>query len=206
MHARTITLDARPGALDAGLAYIRDEVFDTVTGTPGCIGMSLVADRDSGRCIATSAWESEEAMPATEAALAPLRERGGEIMGTTAQLEEWEIAVVHRDHPSGAGACVRSTWIQGAPADVERSIDVFKLTTLPALEEFDGFCSASLLVNRTTGRALATIAYDSRAALEAARQGASALRERTTTEMRAAVQAVQEFDLVLAHLHVPEMA
>ena len=206
MHARTTTVDAGPGMLDAGLAYIRDEVFRTVTNLPGCIGMSLVADRASGRCIATSAWESEEAMRATESTVLPLRERAADIFGSMPQVEEWEIAVMHRDHTTGEGACVRSTWLQGAPADVDRSTDVFKLTTLPALEEFAGFCSASLLVNRATGRALATIVYDSPQAREAARQGASALRERTSTEMGAGIEAVREFDLVLAHLHVPEMA
>jgi heme-degrading monooxygenase HmoA len=206
VHARTTTLDARPGDIDAGLAYIRDEVFGTVTNMPGCVGMSLVADRGSGRCIATSAWESEEAMRATESAVAPLRDRAGEIMGTAARVEEWEIAVMHRDHTSGAGACVRSTWLQGAQADVDRSIDVFRLTTLPALEEFDGFCSASMLVNRATGRGLVTVAYDSRAALDAAGERANALRERTSNEMSATVETVQEFDLELAHLHVPEMA
>ena len=206
MHARTTTLDWRPGDIDAGLAYIRDEVFGAVTSMPGCVGMSLVADRDTGRCIATSAWESEAAMRATESAVAPMRDRAAELFGATPKVEEWELAVMHRAHTTGAGACVRSTWIQGALADVDRSIDVFKLTTLPALEEFEGFCSASMLVNRSTGRVLATVAYDSRAALEAATERADALRERTTTEMGAAIQAVEEFDLVLAHLHVPEMA
>ncbi len=206
MYARTTTVDAGPGKLDAGLAYIRDEVFRNVTNMPGCIGMSLVADRESGRCIATSAWESEEAMRATESAVAPLRERAADIFGSMPQVEEWEIAVMHRDHASGEGACVRSTWLQGAPADVDRSTDVFKLTTLPALEEFAGFCSASLLVNRATGRALATIAYDSPQAREATRERASALRDRTSNEMGAGIEAVREFDLVMAHLHVPEMA
>ena len=206
MHARTTTVDARRGTLDAGLAYIRDEVFGTVTSMPGCIGMSLVVDRDSGRCIAASAWESEEAMRATENAVASLRDRATEVFGSTPQVEEWEIAAMHRNHTSGAGACVRSTWLQGAPADVDRSTDVFKLTTLPAIEEFDGFCSASLLVNRTTGRALATVVYDSRVALEASRDRAGALRDRTSNEMGAGIEAVREFDLVMAHLHVPEMA
>jgi heme-degrading monooxygenase HmoA len=206
VHARTTTLDARPGNIDAGLAYIRDEVFGALTNMPGCVGMSVVADRDGGRCIATSAWESEDAMRATEASVGPLREKAAEIFGSTPNVEEWEIAVVHRDHASGDGACVRSTWIQGDPADVDRSIDVFKLTTMPALEEYDGFCSASLLVNRATGRALVTIALDSRDALDRSRERANAVRERTVTEMQAAVQEVREFDLVMAHLHVPEMA
>jgi heme-degrading monooxygenase HmoA len=192
--------------LDEGLAYVRDEVFGAVTSMPGCIGMSVVADRGSGRCIATSAWESEDAMRATEAAVSQLRAQAAGIFGAAPQVEEWEIALMHRDHPSGDGACVRSTWIQGDPADLDRSIDVFKLTALPSIQEYDGFCSASMLVNRRTGRALVTVAYDSREARERSRERSNQVRARTVDEMNATVLEVHEFDLVMAHLHVPEMA
>ena len=131
-------------------------------------------------------------MRATESAVAPLRERAADIFGSMPQVEEWEIAVMHRDHTSGAGACVRSTWLQGAQADVDRSIDVFKLTTLPALEEFDG------LLQRQPARQPGhrTRAGDGRLRqprrpATPPRQGANALRERTATEMSAGVQAVQ---------------
>ena len=206
MYARTTTLDTEPGALDEGLTYIRDEVFGAVTSMPGCIGMSVVADRDGGRCIATSAWESEDAMRATDAAVSPLRAQAAELFGGAPQVEEWEIALLHRDHPAGDGACVRSTWIQGDPADLDRSIDVFKLTAMPAIQEYDGFCSASLLVNRRTGHSLVTVAYDSRKALERSRERSKTVRERTVNEMNASVLEVRDFDLVMAHLHVPEMA
>jgi heme-degrading monooxygenase HmoA len=206
VHARTTTLDTRPGALEEGLTYIRDEVFGAVTNMPGCIGMSVVADRDRGRCIATSAWESEDAMRATEAAVRPLRATAAEMFGAEPQVEEWEIAVMHRDHPTGDDACVRSTWIQGDPADLDRAIDVFKLTAMPAIQEYEGFCSASMLVNRTTGRALVTVAYDSRRGLDRSRERSNSVRERTVSEMNAGVLEVREFDLVMAHLHVPEMA
>ncbi len=205
MYARTITIDARPEAFDAGIALVRGQIFDAVIQTPGCVGMSLVADRQSGRCIATSAWESEQAMHDSDARVMPLRHRAAETLGGPAQVEEWEVALMHRDHRSSDGSCVRSTWIQGAPTELEASIEVFKSTTLPALEGFDGFCSASLLVSRSTGRALATIAYDSREALERTREQANALRARTATEMGSGVQDVREFDLLLAHLHLPEM-
>ena len=206
MHARTTTLDTRPGALEEGLTYIRDEVFGVVTSMPGCLGMSVVADRDSGRCIATSAWQFEDAMRASEAAVSPLRAKAAELFGSAPQVEEWEIEYMHRDHPSGDGACVRSTWILGDPADLDRAIDVFRLTAMPAIQEYEGFCSASLLVNRTTGRALVTVAYDSRSGLDRSRERANAVRERTVNEMNASVQEVREFDLVMAHLHAPEMA
>ena len=111
-----------------------------------------------------------------------------------------------RDHPSADGAGVRSTWIHGDPADLDRAIDVFRLTAMPAIQEYEGFCSASLLVNRTTGRALVTVAYDSRSGLDRSRERANAVRERTVNEMNASVQEVREFDLVMAHLHAPEMA
>jgi quinol monooxygenase YgiN len=206
VHARTTTLDTRPGALDEGLTYIRDEVFGVVTNMPGCIGMSVVADRDSGRCIATSAWESEDAMRATEAAVSSLRAKAAELFGATPQVEEWEIEFMHRAHPTGDTACVRSTWIQGDPADLDRAIDVFRLTAMPAIQEYEGFCSASLMVNRRTGRALVTVAYDSRRARDRSRELANTVRERTVNEMNASVQEVREFDLVMAHLHAPEMA
>jgi hypothetical protein len=128
------------------------------------------------------------------------------MFGAEPQVEEWEIAVMHRDHPTGDDACVRSTWIQGDPADLDRAIDVFKLTAMPAIQEYEGFCSASMLVNRTTGRALVTVAYDSRRGLDRSRERANSVRERTVSEMNAGVLEVREFDLVMAHLHVPEMA
>jgi quinol monooxygenase YgiN len=206
VFARTTTIDAATGTIDAGIAFMRDEAFPTVTAMPGCVGMSVVADRESGRCIATSAWESQEALRASENDVRPLRERGREIFGNPATVDEWELAVVHRDHPSGDGAACRSTWIQGKPEDIDNAIDVFRMTTLPGLAEIEGFASASLMVNRSDGRALATIAYDNRDMLERSRQQADALRTRTVTETGSDVRDVREFDLLMAHLHVPEMA
>lgn len=206
MHARTITIAARPESVEAGLAFVRDEVFDAVTHMAGCVGMSMVADRTSGRCIAASAWESEEAMRASEGSVAPLRQRAAEIFGAAPQVDEWEVAVMHRDHASGPGACVRSTWMEVPAADMDRCVDVFRLTTMPALDDFAGFCSASLLVNRADGRVLVTVAYDSREALARTRDQAEALRSRSAADIGGTVHDVREFDLVMAHLHVPEMA
>ncbi|HET7355373.1 MAG TPA: hypothetical protein VFJ09_01720 [Nocardioidaceae bacterium] len=207
MFARTVTTDSRPESVDEGIAYIQDTVFPQVRETPGCIGLSLVADRATGRCIATSAWESEQALHDSELTIRPIRERAAEVFGSIPTVDEWELVNMHRLHPAPEGACVRSSWIQGDPADVDDLLEVFRTATLPALEGFDGFCSASLLVNRAEGRALATIAYDSRKTLMATREKANELRARTASGMGRGgkVQDVREFDLVHAHLHAPEM-
>ena len=68
MYARSSTIHARSSAIDAGIAYIHDTVWPALTGLDGYIGLSLLVDRLSGRCIATTAWDSEEAMIASRPA------------------------------------------------------------------------------------------------------------------------------------------
>ena len=112
---------------------------------------------------------------------------------------------MHRMRPVGDGACARATWLRSAPESMDRDIDVFRTTTLPAVEQFDGVCSASLLVDRVGGRVVATFAYADADVLAATRARAEELRSRTSSEMDARVEDVHEFDVVLAHLHVPEL-
>jgi quinol monooxygenase YgiN len=205
MHARSTTIMARPESIDAGVAEVRDNVMPQLQRMEGCIGLSMLVDRESGRCIITSAWQSEEAMRATGEELEPVRARVGEILGGSHQVEEWEIAVLHRDHRSADGACVRVTWVQVDPADMDRAIDVYKLASLPRAEELDGFCSASLLVDRRTGRAVSSVTYDSFEAMERNREAAASMRSASSKDAGAEVVGVGEFELALAHLRVPEM-
>ncbi len=175
MFARSTTIKGDPAKVDAGIAYIRDEVLPVITTLDGCIGLSLVVDRESGHGIATSSWESEEAMAASRDAMATHRSRGGEILGGRPEVEEWEVALMHREHPTHAGACCRVVWSRAA--DVDTSIERFRSVALPALEEMDGFCSASLLVDRAGGRGCVTATFDSRETLDASREPAAAMRE-----------------------------
>lgn len=205
MYARSTTVHAKLESIDAGIAHIRDEVLPAIQ-SMGCIGLSMLVDRRSGRCIATSAWESQDAMRATAEQVRPIRDRALEILGGTSEVEEWDIAVMHRNHNSHEGACVRTTWMRVEPTELDRAVDVYKLASLPAMEELDGFCSASLLIDRASGRAVSSVTYDSLEAMEGTREQASAVRAAGTEEARAEVLDVCEFELALAHLHVPEMA
>ena len=206
MFARSTTVHANPDSIDAGIAHVREEVLPTVREMDGWVGLSMMVDRESGRCILTAAWESQEALRASAEMVRPLRERAMEILGGSVEVDEWEIAVMHRDHHARRGACVRSTWFRVDPNDVDRAVDVYKLVSMPAMESLQGFCSASLLIDRETGRAVSSATYDSREAMEANREDAASVRSEGIREARAEVMDVAEFELVLAHLHVPEMA
>ena len=206
MYARSTTFRAQPGSIDEGVAYVDGEVRPALMDMDGCIGLSMICDRDSGRCIVTSAWTTEDAMNSTEQAVQPLRDKGVEIFGGQPTIDMWEIAVVHRDTPTADGACVRCTWLSMDPLGVSDAIETFRMATLPALEELEGFCSASLMVDRDSGRAVSSVTYRDRDALVASRAAADELRARTAQGLGASVTDVCEFDLALAHLHVPEMA
>jgi quinol monooxygenase YgiN len=206
VYARSTTVKAQNNAIDQGIAQVRDEVLPAVTAMDGCVGLSMMVDRTSGECIVTTAWETEEKMRATTEAVKPLRERATEILSGTSSVQEWEIAVVHRDHQAGDGSFCRSTWLATEPSNTAHALDVYRMAILPKIEELDGFCSASMLVDRATGMAVGTVAFDSREALDASRAAGEAIRAAASKEIGAQILDVHEYELALAHLHVPEMA
>jgi hypothetical protein len=206
MWARSTTIHAQTSSIDDGIAHVRDTVMPALEGLDGFIGMSLLVDRPSGRCIATSAWETEDAMRASVESIRPIRDRAIEMFSGSAEVEEWEIAVMHRDHRSGEGACVRATWVKVNPDHTDQGIDFYKTTILPALEGLEGFCSASLMVDRASGRGVACATFDGFDALERDREQLDQLRATGSQEVAAEILDEGDFELALAHLRVPEMA
>lgn len=206
MYARSNTFDTRPGSVDEGIAFVRDEVMPAAMALDGYIGLSMICDRQSGRCIATSAWSTQEALVTSEQRMAPMRHRAAEIFGASPSIDNWEIAVLHRHATSGDGACVRCTWLQMDASSLTNAVETYRMATLPALEEMDDFCSASLMVDRATGRAVSSATFAGHDSMVASRPAVETLRTRTANDIGATVTDIQEFELALAHLHVPEMA
>ena len=205
VHARSTTIQAQPASIDAGIAHVRDEVLPALKQLDGFIGLSMMVDRESGRCIATSAWQSEDAMRASADQVQPVRNRAAEILGGSPEVAEWEITVMHRDHPTHEGAYVRSAWLQMDLAGLDGLSEIYKMNALPQIEQLDGFCSASFMVNRETGAAVSSACFESRAALDASREQANQIRTAGTQQAKATVLEVREFELAVAHLRVPEM-
>ncbi|MCN4301213.1 hypothetical protein I3B92_00250 [Mycobacterium tuberculosis] len=206
MYARSTTIEAQPLSVDIGIAHVRDVVMPALQEIDGCVGVSLLVDRQSGRCIATSAWETLEAMRASVERVAPIRDRAALMFAGSARVEEWDITLLHRDHPSHEGACVRATWLKVVPDQLGRSLEFYRTSVLPELESLDGFCSASLMVDHPAcRRAVSCSTFDSMDAMARNRDRASELRSRRVRELGAEVLDVAEFELAIAHLRVPEL-
>jgi hypothetical protein len=200
MHARSTTFNGRPENIDAGIEFVKNEAGPMLDTIEGCRGLSMLVDRETGQCIATSSWENEATMLASDDQLRPIRDRGRDILGASMQVDAWEIAVMHRTHH---GECCRVSWLQG---DLDAMTETFRVGILPELEQTNGFCSASLLVDRTAGLGCATTAWETRAAMHASRSAADDMRSRAASDAGGEIVDVHEFDLAYAHLHVPEMA
>jgi hypothetical protein len=192
--------------IDRGILFVQDEVLPDLLIMPGCVGLSLLVDHSMSRLISTSSWQDEQSMLATTESIRPLRDRlVAEAGGSTSIVEEWEIALMHRDHLSTAGARARVSWLEGDPVAIDQAVETFR-TILPSLDALPGFGSASLLVNRLAGRAVTTATYDSADALLETRSRANELRSYVAAQTGAEVLEVADFELAIAHLRVPEMA
>jgi heme-degrading monooxygenase HmoA len=206
VYARSTTIQAQPLSIDIGIAHVRDVVMPALQEIDGYVGLSLLVDRQSGLCIATSSWESLQSMRASAAAVAPIRDRAGLMFDGSARVEEWDIPLLHRDHRSQVGACVRATWLKVVSSHVNRAIDFYRMFVLPEMESLDGFCSASLMVDHPAcRRAVSCSTFDSMDAMARNRDRATELRSRRVRELGAEVIDVAEFELAIAHLRVPEL-
>ena len=149
----------------------------------GYVGLSLLVDRESGRCIATSAGN-----PRRQCARAPNRRR--RFADSAVQM----FGGARRRSTSGRSpSCIATTARATVPAcgprgsrcrpdQFDQAIDFYRTSVLPAIEELEGFCSASLMVDRETGRAVSSATFDSREAMERNRDQARALRNARTRE------------------------
>jgi hypothetical protein len=47
-----------PANIDAGITFIKNEAGPMLEEIEGCRGLSMLVDRETGECIATSSWEN----------------------------------------------------------------------------------------------------------------------------------------------------
>jgi quinol monooxygenase YgiN len=204
MHARSTTIHGDPRSVDAATTYVRDEVMPTVRAMDGCVGLSMLADRDTGHCIVTTSWQDEAAMLASREGVRLAAERTAELLGGQPELQEWEIAAMHRVDEAHPGTRSRVTWLRTAPDAVDRAVDAVRLSLMPKLDDLPGFSSVSVMVRRADGLTVAAISYDSRSHLEQASEGAREFRDEFAPALGIEVVDSAEFDVAIAHLRVPE--
>jgi heme-degrading monooxygenase HmoA len=94
VYARISTLEGSPEHIDEGLRQVRQNVLPQIQQQDGFKGMIALADRQSGKTLGITFWESEAALKASEEAADRLREDSAEAMSDTiAGVERYEVGL-----------------------------------------------------------------------------------------------------------------
>jgi len=102
MYARLSTYQGSPDSEDAqveeGLRYAREEVLPRARQMDGFRGVISLLDRQSGKSLSLTLWESEEAMRASEEEANQLRSASAEAGGETVQdVERYEVTLLEME-------------------------------------------------------------------------------------------------------------
>jgi len=196
MYVRTIYLTGDPALADKTLDGLSAEAPGLLASQPGYRGFSIFADREEGKILLGSWWETEQAERDSFAALRDRRQDLLEVFGGTVTVDTWEAAVARRG-VAGPGAGFRLVRIAFDPAGVDRLVSAFEETAIPGLESIDGFVGGALLVDRTRGLGSVGAIFRDRAAFEASRGPQAQLRTRAVKASGVTVRGLEEFEVVL---------
>lgn len=93
MHARVNIFQGSTESIEAGIRHVRENVLPALGGIPGSRGLVSLVNRETGKSMGITLWESEEAMAASSEAAQRLRE---EVAGTLGEriegVETYEVA------------------------------------------------------------------------------------------------------------------
>ena len=126
--------------------------------------------------ILESFWATDEALRASERAVAPGRGEAALLGGGTVTVERYRLPVFEQDVPGRGGEGVRLTRMDAEPAVVDDVIEVFGDTFVPWLAETAGFHSALLCADPASGRLIGQDIWHDPPTLEASAAAAAAAR------------------------------
>ncbi len=95
MHARVSTYQGPtdPEQIEEGLRYDRENILPQARQMDGFKGVIGLLDRQSGKALTVTLWESEEAMRASEQEANRLRQESAEAASETVEgVERYEVA------------------------------------------------------------------------------------------------------------------
>jgi heme-degrading monooxygenase HmoA len=102
MYARVSTIQSAADKIDEGIARLRETTVPAVKQIEGCKGIFSLIDRQTGKGITVTLWESEEALRASEEEANRLRREAADELGATTEpmVERYEVAIYEVASPT----------------------------------------------------------------------------------------------------------
>jgi heme-degrading monooxygenase HmoA/limonene-1,2-epoxide hydrolase len=198
MHARINMLAGDPAQLGDAIRYMEGTVRPHVEAQHGNRGLECLVNADLGTCVVASFWDTLDAMTSSEQAVQVSRKEVVERLQGTVTVEHYEVPVFVRRSRPQAGAGVRLSRVDCAPAGIDTVIEEFRNTGVPALMDMPGICSGHIMTDRTTGRCIVVTAWFDMDAMAASRSATSRLRASVAAVTHMTVRSVEEYRMVFS--------
>jgi heme-degrading monooxygenase HmoA len=188
----------QPGQADEATRYAREQVVPAWQKLAGFKGAYVLMDRQSGKSMPITLWDTEESAKTADAAMAPVAAQAKQQFNLSSMpaTEFYEVAVEERGATaSQAGKVARVVAGQVPqhlvnPEFIERMTQQFREQLVPALRRQAGFSGMYLLRDAESGRGLTISLWDSDEHARAATEATTA--QRTQAVRDAGMPSVSE--------------
>ena len=170
MYTRLLTFTGATD-IDAGVAYLREEVLPVLNAQRGYRGVTASGDRASGTLHILSLWETEEDRAASESALGKARDEALKVVGGGLEIENFEQVVEAISKRPVPGCTLNVVRVRMDPTKIEQNIAWFKETIVPMITTQPRFCSLRNMVDRQSGRAISGSVFEDKASADASVAG-----------------------------------
>jgi heme-degrading monooxygenase HmoA len=101
MYARVTTIQGSTDQIDEGIDTLRDTTLPAVKGIEGFKGICSLIDRQTGKGLTITLWESETALQASEEEANRIRREVAGNLGATGEptVERYEVALYEIGSP-----------------------------------------------------------------------------------------------------------
>jgi heme-degrading monooxygenase HmoA len=98
VFARVSTYTGTSDQVDEAIRQVRENILSTTEQLEGYKGAYFLVDRQNGKSLTVTFWESEEAMRTSEEATNSLRSKVADALGTQmVGVERYEVAVAAQE-------------------------------------------------------------------------------------------------------------
>ncbi|WDO05141.1 hypothetical protein ME763_05490 [Streptomyces murinus] len=201
MFVRTVYATGDPARLDSALRALNSQGHDLLEERPGYRGAGVFVDRELGKLLTVSWWESEEAQVNSDEVMRERRPALLEPFAASVAVEHYRVAVFHALPRPVVGGGLRVARLEFDPRDADLLADTFHASALPRLETVPGLARTALLLDHDRGRGIAGTVFTDQHALASSRAALCAIRQSGTAKARATVVALEEFEVVHADAH-----
>jgi hypothetical protein len=194
VYARLTLNTADPARLDEVISHHEQDVMPVLTHEGGYRGMSVAVNEELGVSVMWVYWATEQEMRANDATFTrPVHDAA--YFGATVSIEHYEVARFVHSAPAHPGAAISLTRLEAEPTD--DVLAAFGGIDMGSLATSDGFCTAVLLVDRQSGRAVIETIWRDVGALVAARSVAAARRLEAVSAGTVTVRGLEQYQLHL---------